>query len=127
MQARTRLYRAVGWMLLGLLIPAVAFAGDDCSADVAATLARENVEDAITDLQFEVEISAGESCARIVYDLVVEEQLPNGHANQIRISREVKLDDGSLEERVGHRLDPGHRMLEYEARLHSCRPCDLMP
>jgi len=127
MRERTRAYQVVGCVLLGLLISTVGWADSNCSASALAKLARENVEDDFTDLQFDVEVSTGERCAKIVYDLVIEEQLPNGHANQIRIPREVKLDDGSLQEMVRHRLAPRHRLLEYEARIHTCEPCNLMP
>ena len=127
MRERARTYRVVGCFVLGLLISTVGWADSDCSANARAKLARENVENDFTDLQFDVEVSTGERCAKIVYDLIIEEQLPNGQSKRIRIPRVVKLDDGGLQEMVLHRLSSGHRMLEYEAKIHTCQTCDLMP
>jgi len=107
--------------LLCLAAPAVV--SDECTAEVSATLEHQGD----SRLQFSVEVSTSESCARIEYDLVVEEQMPNGQAKRIRQTRFVKLDDGSLTELVEHRLAQGHRMLSYEARFVSCQGCDLDP
>ena len=98
-----------------------AAANDEFDAEVSATLDRQ--ED--SKLQFSVDVSTGESCAHIEYDLVVEVQLANAQTKRIRKPRQVKLNDGSLTEIVDHRLADGERMLSYEAKVVKCRTCDL--
>jgi len=109
--------------LLCLAAPVAVLGEDDCTADVRATLEHEEQ----TRLQFSVEVSTSASCAKIEYDLIIEEQTSDGQAKRVRKIRYVKLNDGSLTELVEHKLPPGHRMLSYEAKVEKCMPCDLTP
>ena len=63
------------------------------------------------------------SCGKIEYHLVIEEQVTNGEAKTIRLTRFVKIRDGSVTQLVEHRLAEGHRMLSYEVKLVGCTVC----
>ena len=123
MSRTRRIYVLCAVLVLSLAAAAAAPGMDECSAEVSVTLDRQDG----SELQFSVEVSSGENCAHIEYDLVIEEQLPNGQAKRVRKIRQVKLDDGSLTEIVEHTLAEGHRMLSYEAKVVECRVCELDP
>ncbi len=123
MDRRSRFCVYCGALLLVLAGAGAALAAENCSAEVEATLNRQEG----SQLQFSVEVSSSESCATIEYDLVIEEQLPNGQAKRVRKIRHVKLNDGSLTEIVEHTLGEGHGLLSYEAQVVQCQKCDLAP
>ena len=93
----------------------------DCTARLSARL--DTKED--SHLQFKVEVSCSKRCAKIEYDLVIEEAMANGQTHMVRKVRVVKLNDGSLTEMVRHELEPGHRMLSYKAETVWCQTCQL--
>ena len=84
----------VGCAALLLLGAGIAAAEDGCDAYLDATLSTDEVGGAGEKLQFAVDVSTEAECAKIVFDLVLEVQLPNGHANRVRLERQVKLSDG---------------------------------
>jgi len=98
---------------------------EDCESSVAAELVGEEPNGAITHLQFSVDVSSGESCAKIFYDLVIEIQLGNQQTKRVRIPREVRLSDGSASEIVEHVLGEGSSMIDYEARIVRCELCEM--
>ena len=104
-----------------MLAPFTVLAEDDCSANVSASLDRQEG----SSLQFEVEVSTSASCAHIEYDLIIKVQLSNGQLKHVRKPRVVKVNDGSLTEIVEHRLADGESMLSYEAKVVKCSKCDL--
>lgn len=113
----------VAYLMLGMLMPlagAVGSPADECSAEVTATLEDE----ADPDLQFDVEVTTEEDCAEVLYDLVIEERLPNGQANLVRKARTVTVTEGTLTEVVEHTLPEGHALLGFEAKVVKCTRCE---
>ncbi len=104
-----------------------ARAQEDCSADVSADLKYTQEGTDVTMYEFQVEVSTSEDCARIHYDLVIDEQLPNGQTKKVRKPRMVKLNDGSLSEVVEYRMSSELEMLGFEAKIVSCQRCTIMP
>ena len=110
-----------------LLASAAGFAQEsNCDAFAQATL-DTNEQGEVKHLQFTVEVSTSESCAKIEYDLVLDELLPNGQTKKERLPRFVKLNDGSLTEMVRHEMPSTFELRSYEAKVVSCVKCDLMP
>jgi hypothetical protein len=110
-----------------LLVSAAGFAQEsDCDAFAQATL-ETSEKDQMTHLQFSVEVSTSESCAKIEYDLVLDVLLPNGQTKKERLPRFVKLNDGSLTETVRHQMPSSFKLRSYEAKVVSCVKCEVMP
>jgi hypothetical protein len=114
-------------MAIALLSPLPALGKSDCDATVNAELERQDSDAGVTHLQFSVEITSAEPCAHIEYDLVLVVILPNSQLNRVRITREVKLDDGSLSEIVEHEMDSSIQLQSFEAKIFECRKCVLEP
>jgi len=113
----------------GLLVLAstAGFAQEsNCDAFAQATL-DTNEQGEVQHLQFSVEVSTSESCAKIEYDLVIDVLLPNGQTKKERLPRFVKLNDGSLTEMVRHEMPSSFELRSYEAKVVSCVKCDLTP
>jgi len=98
----------------------------NCDAFAQATL-DTNEQGEVQHLQFSVEVSTSESCAKIEHDLVIDVRLPNGQTKKERLPRFVKLNDGSLTEMVRHEIPSSFELRSYEAKVVSCVKCDLMP
>jgi len=110
-----------------LLASAAGFAQEsDCDAFAQATL-ETSEQDQMTHLQFSVEVSTSESCAKIEYDLILDVSLPNGQTKKERLPRFVKLNDGSLTEMVRHQMPSSVKLRSYEAKVVSCVKCEVMP
>jgi hypothetical protein len=98
----------------------------DCDAYAQATLETRE-QDQTTHLQFSVEVTTSESCAKIEYDLVLEILLPNQQTKKERLPRLVKLNDGSLTETVRHEMPSTFKLLGYEAKVLRCVKCEVIP
>jgi len=110
-----------------LLASAAGFAQEsNCDAFAQATL-ETNEQGQVTHLQFAVEVSTSESCAKIEYDLVLDELMPNGQTKKERLPRFVKLNDGDLNEVVRHEIPASFELRSYEAKVVSCVKCEIMP
>jgi len=111
------------FLLLALLIPAASLA-DDCSAEAAARLEHTSHDGDVTHLQFKVEVSTRADCGKILFDLVIEEQLPNGQTKKIRKPNVITLHSDSVESLIRHKMPGSHSMVSYEAKIVSCTPCE---
>lgn len=110
-----------------LLASATGFAQEsNCDAFAQVTL-DTNEQGEVKHLQFTVEVSTSEGCAKIEYDLVLDVLLPNGQTKKERLPRFVKLNDGSLTEMVRHEIPSNFELRSYEAKVVSCVKCDIMP
>ena len=110
-----------------LLATAAGFAQEsNCDAFAQATLDTDE-QGGVKHLQFTVEVSTSENCAKIEYDLVIDELLPNGQTKKERLPRFVKLNDGSLTEMVRHEIPASFELRSYEAKVVSCVKCEIMP
>lgn len=95
----------------------------ECKAVLAAELEmQEPIEDR-TRLQFDVDVTTGEACAEVTFDLILHESNSRGHYNRVRLVREVQVHDGSLTEQVVHELPSGHRYLGHDVELVACTRC----
>jgi len=74
-------------------------------------------------LHFEVEIQSPADCARVEYDLVLEERQPNNQVHRVRKTQITRVRDATLTQLVDHVERPGYEMLHYEVRKVSCTPC----
>jgi hypothetical protein len=110
-------------LLLALAVPVGSIA-DDCSAEANARLERTDRDGDVTHLQFKVEVSTQADCGKILWDLVIEEQLPNGQTKRIRKPFVITLHDGSVESLVRHEMPGSHSMVSYEAKIVLCGPCE---
>jgi len=110
-------------VIVAFLLSPVAILADDCDAEVSARL--EHTEKGMnrTKLQFRVEISSRSDCAKILYDLIIEEQLPNGQTKKIRKPTVQTLSDGSVSSVQRHEMPASHDLVSYEAKIVSCQPC----
>jgi hypothetical protein len=111
---------------LSLVGSQAALARGDCRADVSVDLMHEAPSGDVTHYQFHVEIGTDESCAEIEYDLILEKQIPNGQTKRVRKPGLAKLKDGRYTAQVRYSMSSDMKLLDYEARIHSCRACDLM-
>ena len=109
-------------LVLALAVPAGSMA-DDCSAEANARLEHTNRDGDITHLQFKVDVSTQANCGKILWDLVIEEQLPNGQTKKIRKPFLITLHDGSVQSSVRHEMPGSHSLVSYEAKIVSCGPC----
>jgi hypothetical protein len=110
-------------LLLALVVPFASIA-DDCSAEANARLEHTNRDGDVTHLQFKVDVSTQADCGKILWDLVIEEQLPNGQTKKIRKPFVITLHSGSVQSSVRHEMPGSHSMVSYEAKIVSCGPCE---
>ena len=110
-------------LVSGLIVPAGILA-DDCYADASARLEHTSHDGDVTHLQFKVEVSTQADCGKILYDLVIEEQLPNGQTKKIRKPNVITLHNDSIESLIRHQMPGSHELLSYEAKIVSCEPCE---
>ena len=78
-------------------------------------------------LSFHCEVSTTENCAKIEYDLILDELLPNGQTKKERLPRLVDLSDGAYEEIVQHKIPASLQLSSYVAKIVSCQRCSIMP
>ena len=114
-------------VILFLCLPANALAQEECDAQVEAEFESTHKGMEVTVFQFAVDVDVDNDCARVQYDLIIEELLPNGHTKKIRKPGFAKLNDGSFAEVVQHRMSADFEMLGFEARIVSCEVCTIMP
>ena len=123
--ARKRVTRA--FMLVAeasLLWLAPGALADDCSATVDGSLAREEPDGDITRLVFKVDIGTQSNCAEIKYDVILEIRQGDGKIEKKKLGRYVKLHDGSISEKVNHKLGSGQSLVSWEVKLDSCTRCN---
>ncbi len=106
-----------------LLCSAPALAGD-CSATVDGTMTREEPDGDITRLMFRVDIGTKSNCAEINYDVILEIRQEDGKIEKKKLGRYVKLHDGSISEKVNHKLGSGQSLVSWEVKLDSCTKCN---
>ena len=111
-----------------LLLASVAgFAQEsNCDAFAQATLETDE-QGGVTQLEFAVQVSTSEDCAKIEYDLILDELMPNGQVKKERLPRSVHLNDGSFAEVVEHKIPASFQLTHYEAKIVSCVKCSIMP
>jgi hypothetical protein len=96
----------------------------ECEPEFAVELTGEDKGDAVTTLQFSIEVSTTEPCAEITFDLVIEFQLPNGQTKRVRKPQHITLRGDSTTHVVEHRMTSDLKMLEYETQLADCKKCE---
>ena len=111
------------FLVLVLAVPAGSVA-DDCQADAEVRLEHTERGDDVTHFEFKVNVSTQADCGKILYDLVIEEQLPNGQTKKIRKPNLITLHNGSVESVIRHEMPGSHSMVSYEAKIVSCKPCE---
>ena len=97
---------------------------EECSATVEGTLRREEPDGAITRLVFKVDIGTQSNCAEIKYDVILEIREGDGKIEKKKLGRYVKLHDGSISEKVNHKLGSGQSLVSWEVKLDSCTRCN---
>ena len=100
---------------------------DGCEATANADLKYTQEGTDVDMYEFQVEVETGEDCAKITYDLIIDELLPNGQTKKIRKVRYVQLNEGSLSEVIEHRMSADFELRDYEAKIVSCERCSIMP
>jgi len=113
----------LGALVLGVWFVSPSVAGE-CAPELGVELQHKEQDGAVNHLQFAVSIRATEDCARIHYDLIIEELLPNGQTKRIRKPGFVKLNDGSEDELIEHETEL--KVLSYEVKLVGCNTCDMI-
>ena len=111
------------FLALCLAVPAGSMA-DDCQADAEARLEHTDRGGDTTHLEFKVTVSTQADCGKILFDLVIEEQLPNGQTKRIRKPNMITLHNGSVQSVIRHEMPGSHSMVSYEAKIVSCQPCE---
>jgi hypothetical protein len=106
--------------------PRILAQDGDCTASAEATLDTDE-EGNIQMLSFHVEVSTSENCAKIEYDLVLDELMPDGQTKKERLPRQVDHSDGSYEEIVQHKIPASFQLSSYQAKIVSCQRCSIMP
>ena len=71
-----------------------------------------------------MKVSTQADCGKILYDLVIEEMLPNGHTKKIRKPNVITLHNDSVRASLRHEMPTSHELLSYEAKIVSCQPCE---
>ena len=125
MQERTRLNPVLWFVVLALLVPTVGLvAKEKCTAQADAVLMKTTEKENSTVLEFEVGVVAGELCANVHYDLIIEVKSPDEKVKQVVIGREVRLQKGNHQDPVKHKMDKGHTMVGHETKIKSCHVCE---
>ena len=123
-------WKSFGFRLVALLViccsaglpPRAAPAG--CDAEIAAELtSKGEVDDGIR-LEFEIAMTSKETCTDTTYDLILIELLPNGQWKSVRKTRRLEMRSGSAIDVVQHVMASDLTLLEYEARVVECHPCE---
>jgi hypothetical protein len=103
--------------------PALA-APPECAAEITAELkSKGEVDDGIR-LEFDVHVISKEACASVTYDLILVELLPNGQWKSVRATHRLELRAGTATALVQHVMASDLRLLEHEARVVECSPCE---
>jgi hypothetical protein len=111
-----------------LLLSAAPAIAQESNCDAYANAELEtNEQGEITQLEFSVEVSSSENCAKIEYDLVLDELMPNGQTKKERLPRYVQLADGGYYEVVEHKIPASFQLTSHEAKIVSCVRCTIMP
>jgi hypothetical protein len=111
-------------LVLLLFAPFPSAAGSDCAAEISATIqGREEVDGGVR-LEFEVELTSQEQCADATFDLVLVEVLPNGQWKSVRLTRRAEIRGGTSVTTVEHVIASDLTLLEHEARVVECHPCN---
>jgi len=113
-------------LLLALAVPAGSLA-DDCEASTEARLEETSPDGEIVRMTFWVGLTTPEDCAKILVDLIIEEQLPNGQTKKVRKPNLLTLQEGSLESHQRYEMPRTHELLSYESKIVSCTPCAEVP
>lgn len=108
---------------VSLLWSAPGALADDCSATVKGELTSSEPYDGTTRLVFSVEIGTMSACADIKYDVILKIRQEDGKIEEKKLSRVVKLHDGSMAENVEHKLGSGQSLARWEVKLDSCTRC----
>jgi hypothetical protein len=115
---------AVVLILVGLAAQPSLVAAQECSAEIVAELQDRQKTDEGIRLQFAVELTSDESCASATYDLILVELLPNGQWKSVRNTRQIDLRNGEAGELFEHVMASDLKLLEHEARVVECTPCN---
>jgi hypothetical protein len=110
---------------LCLTVPAVA--QEECEATVDAQLESTEEGSEVTEFQFRVDVRVDNDCAKVEYDLVIEELLPNGQTKKVRKPEFAKLNDGGFSALVEHRMSSDLELRDYRAKIVRCQVCTIMP
>lgn len=115
----------VALIACGLLVSSSHLIAGGCDDDVTleVSIAGEEPVGNLMHYQFSVDVATGTPCAKIIYDLILEVQIPNGQVKKVRKIRDVKLNDGSLSEIVRHKMSMDSQLLDYEVVLVECNVC----
>ena len=111
--------------LLAIAMLALPAGADEheCKAVLAAELDKQQPLEDRTRLEFDVDVTTGEACTDVTFDLILHESNARGHYNRVRLVREVRVRDGSLTEQVVHELPAGHQYLGHDIELIGCTRC----
>jgi hypothetical protein len=111
--------------ILSCLLLSVGNAGaTDCEGTVTANK-RAVEEDREFDRHiFVVEVTSDADCARVGYDLIVEERLSSGETRTKTVSKSKKASRGeSKAQKVPYKVDKSTTMLSWKFEVTSCKVC----
>lgn len=106
---------------IAILAPSVP-AAVECSADVRATLARDNVLSDVVEKVFAVEIDTKVDCAKVYVDLTVTEQLFNGEEITTTSRGWRKVTTHSTY-KVNHRIAKDSTLSDWKFQVARCVVC----
>lgn len=126
MNLRNVLSGTVLFIALPALLGLPARAADEraCTGEIQASLDREERDADKVRAHFVVEVRTEVACARVTYDLIVQELLPNLQWKSVRKTGRLETHKGTAKQKVEHVMGSGLRLLGHEAEIVSCVPCD---
>ena len=121
-------HRFVRWALVLATVTFALVTGtsayNDCTASVKGDLMRTEVGRVETTLAFKVDISVQEECATVYYELVTEEQTPDGETEVKKKSLRTRLRNGQTSKGVKFQHRNENKLIRWSFDIVECRKCE---
>jgi len=99
-------------------------ASKDCKVSLSASLNNTKPMEHTTRYTYGVAANSAESCADVVYVLVITEQLPDGSLHATKIPGDMRVRGQTRIEAVPFTTSSDHVVKDFEAKMKSCHVCD---
>jgi hypothetical protein len=104
--------------------PPPSYGDNACKVSLSAGLNNTQVHDKKTKYTFGVSANSAESCADVVYVLVITEQLPDGTTRTAERTGEMRVRGQTRIEAVEYETESKNTVKGFEAKMKSCKVCD---
>lgn len=102
----------------------VQAAGKSCKVSLTVGLNNTVPNDIKTKYTFGIGANSAESCADVVYGLLVTEQLPDGSRKTTELPGDMRVRGQTRIEVISYDTDSKNTLKSFEAKMKSCQVCD---